>query len=388
MKTKARVFAYSFQFQEMFLSKDIFLVPYYIAKCIGGTLDYVYCQNLGNTAIPSVYRDASIRKSVIDNDFRTMLKYIVADAKHIDVLFLWGCSLEHMLVVRLFKFINPNGKVVIFGDMEYPQAQILNETDFMCPRGVKGKVKRYFTNFFMNNSTFIVANTEAYNEMKKLCDRHKWTGLLHFYPCLDDEKFQEFGIKRKSWDEKENIMVCVGRIGCHQKNTEMLLDALEKVDLKDWRIYMIGPITSSFDLNDSGNFQNTIEEFFSRNPQYKDKLIFTGMIYDQKEVFEYYNRAKVLLSTSRHEGFANVYSQAAAMGCYIVSTDVGGADVASNNWQFGKKLVQEDSTMLAAIIREFVSGNTIIDESLSFLQDDISYSNKVNQVLLPQMRLK
>ena len=388
MKGKKRVLGYSFQFQEMFLSKDIFLVPYYIAKCIGGTLDYIYCQNLGNTSIPSSYRNASIRKSTIADDFRTMLKYIVVDAKQIDVLFIWGCSLKHMIIIRMFRLFNPKGKIVVFGDMEPQQARILNQTDFMCPRGVKGIVKRYFADFFMKNVIFIVANTEAYNEMKKLCERNKWNGLLHFYPCLDDEKFNEYGIKRKLWDEKDNIMVCVGRIGCHQKNTEMLLDALEKVDIKDWKIYMIGPITSSFDLNDSGGFQKSIDTFFVRNPQYKEKLIFTGMIYDQKEVFEYYNKAKVLLSTSRHEGFANVYSQAAAMGCYIISTDVGGADVASNNWQFGKKLVQEDSTMLATVILEFISGNTVIDETLSYQPDDISYSNKVNQVLLPQMGLK
>ena len=385
MKGKKRVLGYSFQFQEMFLSKDIFLVPYYIAKCIGGTLDYIYCQNLGNTSIPSSYRNASIRKSTIADDFRTMLKYIVVDAKQIDVLFIWGCSLKHMIIIRMFRLFNPKGKIVVFGDMEPQQARILNQTDFMCPRGVKGIVKRYFADFFMKNVTFIVANTEAYNEMKKLCERNKWNGLLHFYPCLDDEKFNEYGIKRKLWDEKDNIMVCVGRIGCHQKNTEMLLDALEKVDIKDWKIYMIGPITSSFDLNDSGGFQKSIDTFFVRNPQYKEKLIFTGMIYDQKEVFEYYNKAKVLLSTSRHEGFANVYSQAAAMGCYIVSTDVGGADVASNNWQFGKKLAQEDSSMLAIQISEIISGDVVIDATKSHLISDISYSNKVNQVLLPQM---
>ena len=232
-----RVLAYSFQFQEMFLSKDIFLVPYYIAKCLGGTLDYIYCQNLGNTSIPSSYRNASIRKSTIADDFRTMLKYIVVDAKQIDVLFIWGCSLKHMIIIRMFRLFNPKGKIVVFGDMEPLQARILNQTDFMCPRGVKGIVKRYFADFFMKNVTFIVANTEAYNEMKKLCERNKWNGLLHFYPCLDDEKFNEYGIKRKLWDEKDNIMVCVGRIGCHQKNTEMLLDALEKVDIKDWKIY-------------------------------------------------------------------------------------------------------------------------------------------------------
>ena len=68
-------------------------------------------------------------------------------------------------------------------------------------------------------------------------------------------------------------------------------------------------------------------------------------------------KAKVLLSTSRHEGFANVYSQAAALGCFIVSTDVGGADVCSNNWNYGVKLCQEDSDGLAKVIYDIVNDN-------------------------------
>lgn len=360
-------------------------MPYYIAKCLGGTLDYIYCQNFGNTNIPTVYRNAKIQQSDIADEFRAMLKYIVADARQIDVLFIWGCSLKHMQIIRMFKFVNPKGKVVVFGDMELPQARIINQTDFMCPKGVKGMIKRYFTNFFMRNVTYIVANTEAYNEMKKLCDRKGWNGLLHFYPCLDDEKFQEYGIIRRSWEEKENIMVCVGRIGCYQKNTEMLLNALEKVDLKDWKVYMIGPITSSLDLNDRGDFQKTIDEFYERNPQYRDKLIFTGMIYDQKEVFEYYNRAKVLLSTSRHEGFANVYSQAAAMGCYIISTDVGGADIASNDWQYGTKIKQENSDDLANVLIRLVNGTLIIKTEKSLTTKEICYSYKINTELITQI---
>lgn len=385
MKGKTRVLGYSFQFQEMFLSKDIFLVPYYIAKCLGGTLDYIYCKNLGNTIIPTVHRNANIRQSTIANDFRAMLKYIVFDAKQVDVLFIWGSSLKHMFIIRMFKLLNPKAKVVVFGDMEPPQARTLNQTDFMCPKGVKGIIKRYFTNFFMNNVTYIVANPEAYNEMEELCERKKWSGLLHFYPCLDDEKFMEYGLKRKSWEEKENIMVCVGRIGCYQKNTEMLLDALEKVDLKDWKIYMIGPITKSFDLNDSGDFQKTIDSFLRRNPQYKDKLIFTGVIYDQRKIFDYYNRAKVLLMTSRHEAFGNVYSEAAAFGCYIISTDVGGAVLASNNWKFGACVDQEDSKGLSAILTDLVNGRLKVDTSNSISPQKLYYSNTISNFLIPQM---
>ena len=382
---KPRVLAFSFLFQEMFLSKDIFLVPYYIAKCLGGTLDYIYCQNWGDTIIPTIHRNANIRQSTIADDFRAMLKYIVADAKQIDVLFLWGSSLKYMVIVRMFKMLNPKGKIIIFGDMELPQARILNKTNFMCPKGLKGVIKRYFTNFFMNNVTYIVANTEAYIEMKKLCDRKKWSCLLHFYPCLDDEKFQEYGIKRRSWEEKENIMVCVGRIGCHQKNTEMLLDALEKVDLKDWKIYMIGPITSSFDLNEKGDFQNIIDRFFKEYPQYNDKLIFTGMIYDQRIVMDYYNRAKVLLMTSRHESWGNVYSEAAALGCYIISTDVGGAKMCSNDWQFGTKVPQEDSEQLAEIIQNYIDSKIVVDLEKRIPFTSIIYNVMLRNVLLPKL---
>lgn len=120
-------------------------MPYYIAKCLGGTLNYIYCQNLGNTDIPSSHRDASLIKSSFKNDFRSMLKYIVEDAKNIDVVFMWGSSLKHMMVIRMYKMLNPHGKVVIFGDMEFPQAQVLNQTDFMCPSGIKGVVKRHFS---------------------------------------------------------------------------------------------------------------------------------------------------------------------------------------------------------------------------------------------------
>ena len=148
---------------------------------------------------------------------------------------------------------------------------------------------------------------------------------------------------------------------------------------------MLGPITSSFDLKEGGDFQKVIDQFFEECPQYNDKLIFTGMIYDAKTVFEYYNRAKVLLATARHEGFANVYSQAAALGCYVISTDVGGADVCSNDWKYGIKLKQNDNDGLSDVLDNLVCGKLLIptEDAMSF--EEMSYSYRVNRVLLPKM---
>lgn len=61
-QNKITVLAYANQFQEMFLSKDIFLIPYYIAKELGGECKYLYTNNLGNTEIPREHRGVEIIK--------------------------------------------------------------------------------------------------------------------------------------------------------------------------------------------------------------------------------------------------------------------------------------------------------------------------------------
>lgn len=387
MNNTIKILAYASQFQEMYLSKDIFLIPYYICKELGGKCKYLYTQNLGNTEIPKLHRGVTIERTKNKNVWKVFLKEILTHAKDIDVLFLTGSSAVHMFTTFLYKKINPQGKVVVFGDMEEPQAQELNQNGFHYSGGLAGLIKDKLTDYFFRHVTYLVANTAAYHLMDDLCQRKHWTGLLHFYPCLDDEKFESYGLKRKPFTEKENVIVCVGRIGNYQKNTEMLLEALHKVDLKDWKIYMIGPITNSFNLNDGGNFQKRIDDFFDECPQHRDKLIFTGMIYDQKTLFEYYNRAKILLMTSRHESWGNVFSEAAAFGCYILSTDVGGATFASNDWKFGYKLKQEDSNGLANAIYSIVNGTISIDARYELIYESLNYSYMINKLLLPKMNL-
>ena len=388
MNNTIKILAYASQFQEMFLSKDIFLIPYYICKELGGKCKYLYTQNLGNTEIPKLHRGVTIEQTKNKNVWKVFLKEILTHAKDIDVLFLTGSSAVHMFATFLYKKMNPQGKVVVFGDMEEPQAQELNQNGFHYSGGLAGWIKDKLTDYFFRHVTYLVANTAAYHLMADLCERKHWNGLLHFYPCLDDEKFESYGLKRKPFTEKENVMVCVGRIGCYQKNTEMLLNALRKTDLKDWKIYMLGPITSSFDLKEGGDFQKVIDQFFEECPWYKERLIFTGMVYDQKTVFEYYNRAKVLLMTSRHESWGNVYSEAAALGCYILSTDVGGATLCSNDWKFGYRLKQENIGDLAKAIKEVVEGKVDMNEEMSISYYDLCYSNLVNKKLLPKMGFK
>lgn len=96
MNTPLRIIAYAYQFQEMFLSKDIFLIPYYISKELGGECKYLYTQNLGKTEIPKLHRGVTIERTKNKNVWKVFLTEILTHAKDIDVLFLTGSSAVHM----------------------------------------------------------------------------------------------------------------------------------------------------------------------------------------------------------------------------------------------------------------------------------------------------
>ena len=86
-KKRNTVIAYTNQFQEMFLSKDIFLIPYYISKELSGECKYLYTHNLGNTKIPREHRGVEIIKTKNSNQWKVFLQEIVSHSKNIDVLF-------------------------------------------------------------------------------------------------------------------------------------------------------------------------------------------------------------------------------------------------------------------------------------------------------------
>ena len=96
----------------------------------------------------------------------------------------------------------------------------------------------------------------------------------------------------------------------------------------------------------------------------------------------------MFLITSKHECLRNVYSESSALVFYILSTEVGGATLCSNEWKFGHKLQQEDSEGLANAINNIVNNRTVMDESNALVYEDLCYSYLVNKTLLSEMEMK
>lgn len=188
--------------------------------------------------------------------------------------------------------------------------------------------------------------------------------------------------------EKENIIITVGTLGLPVKNTPVLLEVLKKLDLKDWKFYFTGPIVAEF--------KKTVDSFFSENPQLKDKVIFTGAVYDLQKLAELYMRAKVFILPSKYESFGIATIEAASYGDYLILTDTGCARDIIFDERFGFILPnsgteqQKEEKLVSSIS---VHLQKIIDGEIDVMKDCVERRKKVfekfsmeNIVKLPVFR--
>lgn len=356
----AQLTAYFEILQTLYLNKETFLLPHYLTKELGASFYFYYGQSSDILPIPDEYRGAHFHNFQHKRINRWTMLYdmfrcIILKARKTDYVFFIHISSTIMLISLIYKLLNSKGKIIVRADMEKDLAELNASHNFVLSKGIKGYIKKKLTSFFFNNAIVTVGDPDAFHAFQTMYKRNGWTQLINIHPALDIELLNNYGLQTREFNQKENIFLYVGRIGNYQKNTDMLLDAIEQIDLKDWKFYMVGPLTNNFDLREKSTYSTRIEQLYKRRPDLKDKVIFTGTISNFKELFEYYIRAKVFVLSSRHEGFSNALSEAAALGCYIVSTDVGGAKVVSNNWTFGSKVKQEDSKDLAKILTSIVN---------------------------------
>lgn len=158
------------------------------------------------------------------------------------------------------------------GDMEENVAADLASHEFVYSQGIKGIVKKWMINSFCKVDLFTVGTISVEQILRNLFDRKGWKCLNRCHPCLDKETFDNLGLSEISYKEKENLIISVGRFGSYQKNTDMMLDAFEKIDLKNWKVRLIGPITDSFATNTVSKYTERIEAFYKKRPDLRKKL--------------------------------------------------------------------------------------------------------------------
>lgn len=344
-------------YNESALGKDNFMVPYLYGKMNDMDVEIVYPDfELNN--LPETYRGVKLKKVRFKTNHNTFsfkgewwfYLYVIKNARKIDVLMRWCFSYNTWLIGLIYKTINPKGVFFIKGD-DYGLFNSLLRKNVGITR-FKNKIIEKILQHECHLANIITVDTSDLYSLLKAKTFNFTVGqkLNRIINAFDEEKLQSMNMKIRTFEEKENIIITVGRLGTKQKNTELLLATAELLNLKDWKIFLIGPIEP--------NFQSHKDSFFLEHPHLKDKVIFTGAIYDKWELWEWYNRSKVFVLTSRHEGYAVVYMEAIRFSNYILTTDVGGArdSLEIGNGDFFE---QENSRQLADKLQ------FVIDEKIS-----------------------
>ncbi|MGO2118152.1 MAG: glycosyltransferase [Fusobacterium sp.] len=335
------------EFEYSWIGKDNGMIPIYAKKILNWESEIVTC-NLKND-LPDEIRGVKIVKVkrwfkkiknfapwVIFFKRLPLYFYIFKNAKKIDVLMLFHVTKCSYWNAFFYKKFNPNGKIYVKGDFNLDiYINEVYETK-MKVSSLKSyfRKKRQITEYNKRKKLVELTNLisyeskEAFEYMKDSYAGVSTKGKTMYLPNGYDDVYIEKEFNVKPYKEKENIFLTVGRLGTSEKNTELLLNVLENIELKDWKFYLVGPIEDAF--------KGKIEEFYKKNPQKKDNVIFTGAILDKKKLYEYYNRAKVFVLPSRWESFGIVMVEAMAFNCYILTSNTCAANDITDNENVGE----------------------------------------------------
>lgn len=329
-----------FYFNDNIAGKDMFLVPKYLSEALGMECEFVFPKWKENEHLRGVYRGVKLTaiksKSRFHSTFWTekaMLWWLIGHARRIDVLSLFWLNPRNLAFAKIYKWLNPKGICYIKGD--------INEASVLALSPTKTKSwKQKISNWLAKSVDIVSVETSLAQEcLKKGVMGANIARAITYLPnAFDDQLCQELRVEAKSFDQKENLIITVGRIGTAQKNNEMMLEAWGGLDSKEWQLEMIGPIEE--------NFMEAYRQFVTKYPDKRNNVRLVGSVNDKKVLWEHYNRAKVFLLTSQFEGFPNVFPEALHFGNYIISTNVSSTTDISNNGKLASVIPVGDTAAL------------------------------------------
>lgn len=369
-------------FEEEHLCKDVFLVPMYLGRLLGKDVTIIYPLTENNKSLPSIYRGVNLKPFPIYNSnyllikYWYFIKYIIINAKKIELLIrFFHCRLT-LISCLLYKLFNFSGHVYVKLDVN-PDNILMKNDHKSCFYLMRDKLASIFTDLFKKNVDVVTCeSTTAYDRLQTSDIKwNKWGDKLVYMPNgFDSELSVSLEIKERLFSEKDNLIITVGRLGDISKNTEMFLKALIKLRFSDWKVVLIGPINQSL--------KEFLDSYFAENPDLNHSVIFTGPIYDKKDLWDYYSRAKVFVLTSRWESSGLVLYEAKRFRNYIISTDVGAAYDVIEGSRYGKIINQNDVIQLASELQLIIDNkNNLCDIYDNFDETELSWTYLLMRVV-------
>jgi GalNAc-alpha-(1->4)-GalNAc-alpha-(1->3)-diNAcBac-PP-undecaprenol alpha-1,4-N-acetyl-D-galactosaminyltransferase len=332
-------------FSHVHIYKDVGMVPIWLSKT--GKYSVKIATESGET-----FREHKILDEVsvdkIQKCFRRQtlnaVVYIAKNFKYIDVLHLYHFTPSTILLcITHFIFCFFNGKeYVSFIKMDISEEWM----KIFRNRPLRPIIKIF-------GKLFTHASVELREDFEELNSIMVFKNLYHIGNSFAlPDKYDELSIVNK-----KNIILHVTRAGSYQKNTEELLSILPALIERypRWKVYIAGPYTD--------DIKRKIDDYYDNRIVSSEQLILLGNISSRTELERLFSESKVLIMTSRWEGYPLALVEARRWGLKIISTKIKGFDeiVDGHSCAFGYK--SGDTDELLAITSEalkdesyFISG--------------------------------
>ncbi len=284
---------------------------------------------------------------------------LIRESKKIDLLILFHTHPLNPFYSIVYKLRNKNGTIYLKSDMDNTVLNIKKTSMLNIIRRIKLWANMQFIDLFSTEQE------RVYELLQKMYPAKKKKMFL-----LPNAYSESVKVPAKSFEQKKNIILCVGPVGSRQKGTDIILKtfALLKNDLRDWKIIMVGRIIPTF--------KPELELFFKNHPELKDRIEFKGQVSNRKETLELFNQAKIMFMPSRWETFSLALLEAANYSNVIVGTPVGGVPELTGNGKYGALCKFADCNALAAALRKRINNQKLL--KIESLQSKINCDKNYN----------
>lgn len=311
------------------LNKDVGQIPYTLDKVYGFESTVAGC-NIEPTLV-----DSKIQKSLgllnikfLGNKEITGIIFILKNAKIIDWINFYHGGRSVYYWSKLYKFLNPKGKIYLKLDMDYR----------LCDKYEKSKRERSI--FFKNTKIADLISVES-EAVKARIQKFSAKEIL-----LVRNGISNCDIIPDINGKRENAFLTVARLGTRQKATDILLEAFAKsADQHDWNLKLVGTVDDTF--------KPYISNFFEKHPELVNRVNFAGEIKDRAKLYDEYCKSKVFVLASRWESYGISCAEALSCGCRLILSDaIPPAKEMTDNGKYGKIIKPDDVDLLSEAMIE------------------------------------
>ena len=244
-----------------FLEKDFGQVPLTISKLYDFELEYLIVTNKpdysftefdGRKVIQIKKHFQSLPNSI---DFLKNISLYLYLLRRINryshLIFFPFVPISDFFFLILFKFFNPKCSTYVKLDANLNFINSLL-SDYKKNSGYFSSLFKIFFYYklILKNADLISYETHDVGSVLNsnfLGIDNLHTKSINIYNGISENLIMNLNINRKTFSQKENIVLIVGRHGIWEKNTELVFEATRNIKT-DWKFIFLGPIEPSFNI--------------------------------------------------------------------------------------------------------------------------------------------